>query len=92
MTEELSRYPLYINIVMTMIKYMYWLRLYQHTDMDNLLHETLAENNDMAYNNHSCWLSCIQSIFNEFIYNNPKSIKENNNLVAIKKEVPRIKI
>jgi hypothetical protein len=43
---------------------MYWLRLYQNTDMDNLLHEALAENNDMAYNNHSCWLSCIQSIFN----------------------------
>jgi hypothetical protein len=60
MIEELSRYPLYINIVMTM----YWLRLYQNTDMDNLLHEALAENNDMAYNNHSCWLSCIQSIFN----------------------------
>ena len=84
MTEELSRYPLYINIAMTMITYMYWLRLYQHTDMDNLLHETLAENNDMAYNNHSCWLSCIQSIFNEcalsHLYNNPKSI------------MPRIKI
>lgn len=59
---------------MTMIKYMYWLRLYQNTDIDNLLHEALAENLDTANNNHSCWLSCLQSIVIECalsnLYNN----------------------
>jgi hypothetical protein len=34
----------------------------------------------------------VYKVFLINLYNNPKSIKENNNLVAIKKEVPRIKI
>ena len=83
---ELGRYPLYINIIMNMIKY--WLRLYQNTGEDSLLHEALAENIGMVNNNQDCWLSCIENIFNEcslsHLYRNPRSIK-NKNLLAIKK-------
>ena len=52
------------------------------------MHEALAENLDTANNNHSCWLSCLQSIVIECalsnLYNNTSYTELKKNSVAIK--------
>ncbi|CAC5376274.1 unnamed protein product [Mytilus coruscus] len=74
---ELGRFPLYIDIIMSMVKY--WIRLYNDKPKDALLSGALAENITMIDNNQQCWLSCIKCILNEcglsHFYKNPKSIK-----------------
>ncbi|CAC5376152.1 unnamed protein product [Mytilus coruscus] len=83
---ELDRFPLYIDIIMSMIKY--WIRLYNDKPKDALLSGALAENITMIDNNQQCWLSCIKCILNEcglsHFYKNPKSIK-NNFLLVLRK-------
>ncbi|CAG2198756.1 unnamed protein product [Mytilus edulis] len=46
---ELGRFPLYIDIIMSMVKY--WIRLYNDKPKDALLSEALAENITMIDNN-----------------------------------------
>lgn len=59
---ELGRYPLYIDIVISMIKY--WIRL--HEDKTNcILKAALDENNKMHNNGQHCWVSCIYYILKE---------------------------
>ena len=58
MVGELGRYPLYIDIVISMIKY--WIRL--HEDKTNCI---LDENNKMHNNGQHCWVSCIYYILKE---------------------------
>ena len=59
---ELGRYPLYIDIVINMIKY--WIRL--HEDKTNcMLKAALDENNKMHNNGQHCWVSCIYYILKE---------------------------
>ena len=69
---ELGRYPLYIDIVISMIKY--WIRL--HEDKINcILKAALDENNKMHNNGQHCWVSCIYYILKEFdmlkMFNSP---------------------
>jgi hypothetical protein len=50
------RYPLYIDIVISMIKY--WIRL--HEDKTNcILKAALDENNKMHNNGQHCWVGLI---------------------------------
>ena len=83
---ELGRFPLYIDIIMSMVKY--WIRLYDEKPKDILLFEALSENITMVNNNQQCWLSCIKSILNEcglsHFYSNPKSLK-NRFLLRLRK-------
>jgi hypothetical protein len=59
---ELGRYPLYIDIVISMIKY--WIRL--HEDKTNcILKAALDVNNKMHNNGQHCWVSCIYYILKE---------------------------
>jgi hypothetical protein len=72
MVGELGRYPLYIDIVISMIKY--WIRL--HEDKINcILKAALDENNKMHNNGQHCWVSCIYYILKEFdmlkMFNSP---------------------
>ena len=82
---ELGRYPLYIDVVLSMIKY--WIRFHDHKNKisDNLLTEALKENYSMSEENQHCWLTCIKTILYEIgmndIYHNPakctkKTIKD----------------
>ena len=69
---ELGRYPLYIDIVISMIKY--WIRL--HEDKTNCILKTaLDENNKMHNNGQHCWVSCIYYILKELdmlkMFNSP---------------------
>jgi hypothetical protein len=56
---ELGRYPLYIDTIISMIKY--WVRLCQNknTHHDPLLREAYEENLLIHGNNEPCWLRCI---------------------------------
>ena len=54
---ELGRYPLYIDTIISMIKY--WVRLCKNTHHDPLLWEASEENLLMYGNNEPCWLRCI---------------------------------
>ena len=62
MVGELGRYSLYIDIVISMIKY--WIRLYE--DKTNcILKAALDENDKMHNNGQHCWVSCIYYILKE---------------------------
>ena len=54
---ELGRYPLYIDTIISMIKY--WVRLCKNTHHDPLLREAYEDNLLMYGNNEPCWLRCI---------------------------------
>ena len=82
---ELGRYPLYIDVVLSMIKY--WIRFHDHKNKisASLLTEALKENYSMYEENQHCWLICIKTILHEIgmndIYHNPtkcakKTIKD----------------
>jgi hypothetical protein len=59
---KLGRYPLYIDIVISMIKY--WIRL--HEGKTNcILKAALDENDKMHNNGQHCWVSCIYYILKE---------------------------
>ena len=70
---ELGRYPLYIDVILSMIKY--WIRL--NTTTSNLLTEALNENYKMFENNQHCWINCIYMILKELdmlkIFTSPKT-------------------
>jgi hypothetical protein len=53
---ELGRFPLYIDIIMSMVKY--WIRLHDETPKDTVLFEALSENITMVNNNQNCYTSC----------------------------------
>lgn len=61
---ELGRYPIYIDIVSSMLKY--WTRLENDKTGDKLLSHALAENLLMIENNQNCWLSSIKNILKKF--------------------------
>ena len=60
MYGELGRYPLYIDMVLAMVKY--WLRLSKDSVTDNLLKGTLQDNYDMM---KDCWLNCVYMILKD---------------------------
>jgi hypothetical protein len=53
---ELGRFPLYIDIIMSIVKS--WIRLYDETPKDTVLFEALYENITMVNNNQNCYTSC----------------------------------
>lgn len=61
---ELGRYPMYIDVVLSMLKY--WTRLKNNKTGDNLLSHALYENLKMVKSNQNCWLSSIQNILKKF--------------------------
>jgi hypothetical protein len=79
---ELGRYPLYIDIVINMIKY--WIRL--HEDKTNcMLKAALDENNKMHNNGQHCWVSCIYYILKELdMQSNPIFYHVNNNIYILR--------
>ena len=62
---ELGRYPLLIDVVLSMVKY--WVRLNDTKNKitDNLLLETIKENKAMADKNQPCWLTCLKTVLFE---------------------------
>ena len=60
---ELGRYPLYIDVVLSMIKY--WIRFHDHKNKisASLLTEALKENYFMYEENQHCWLTCIKQFY-----------------------------
>ena len=75
---ELGRYPLYIDIIMSILKF--WIRLHNNEPKDALLKETLPENLVIVSLNQQCWLPCIKIILDgcslSYLYDNPQSIKD----------------
>lgn len=73
---ELGRYPLYIDMVIALIRY--WLRLNKESVTDNLLKDALQDNYDMMQTNRNCWLNCVYMILKEFnllaFFHNPQSM------------------
>ena len=57
---KLGRYPLYIDIVLVMIKY--WLRISKDPETDTLMKEALKDNYDIFRKKKDCWLNCIYTI------------------------------
>ena len=57
---ELGRYPFYIDIIISMIKY--WARLCKSNHHDPLLREAYEDNLLMYGNNEPCWLRCIYNL------------------------------
>ena len=60
---ELGRYPLYIDIVVSMLNY--WIRLH-YSKINCLLKAALDENNKMYNNGLHCWVSCVYYILKDF--------------------------
>ena len=62
---ELGRYPLLIDVVLSMVKY--WVRLNDTKNKitDNLLLETIKENKAMVDKNQQSWLTCLKTILIE---------------------------
>ena len=56
---ELRRYSLYIDIVVSILKY--WIRL-QDSKINCLVNASLDENNKMYNNCQRCWVSCVNYI------------------------------
>lgn len=86
---ELGRYPFYIDVIITMLKY--WSHLHTiDASQDRLLSQALKENYLMFNNNQSCWLQCIYLILKELnlvnIFYNPLSLK-NKTLRDIKQKL-----
>lgn len=86
---ELGRYPFYIDVIVTMLKY--WLRLHNlDSSKDKLLCETLKENYSMFENGEHCWLNCIYLILKELkmlnLFHNPQSFT-NRIMFTVKKEL-----
>ena len=52
---ELGSLPLYIDVIMSMFKYLIW--LFDEKPKDSLLDQALSENITMVNNNKQCWLS-----------------------------------
>ena len=86
---ELGRYPLYIDTIMSMIKY--WIRLYNNETKDALLKEGFSENLVMVNSNQQCWLRCIKIILDgcslSYLYDNPQSIKDKTLSIIIQKKL-----
>ena len=61
---ELGRYPMYVDVVLSMLKYV--VRLKSNKTGDNLLYHAFEENLIMVKGNQNCWLSSIQSIVKKF--------------------------
>lgn len=86
---ELGRYPLYIDIVISMVKY--WIRLNSSKVSDKLLASALAENEYMMQNKQKCWLSSVEMILrNCNLFSNYENLlshrsRTNNELTKIKK-------
>ena len=71
---ELGRYPLYLEVLLNMIKY--WARL---TKLDNCLAvEALKTSKDIHAQNHKSWFSCITETFDYF----KKENKKGNNKIT----------
>ena len=66
---ELGRYPLYLEVLLNMVKY--WFRLSEQTD--SLIKEAFEESKNMFNKNKDCWYGSIKSIF-EYLEINPQSI------------------
>ena len=78
---ELGRYPLCIDVIISMIKY--WNRLNNPIVTDKLLFHAVQENLSMVNKNQNCWLNSIRVILQKFTFINSKTII--HNLQAIKK-------
>ena len=60
---ELGRYPLLIDVALSMVKY--WVRLNNTKNKitDNLILESIKENKAMADQNQPYWLTCLKQFF-----------------------------
>jgi hypothetical protein len=85
---ELGRYPLYIDTIISMIKY--WFRLCKNTRHDPLLREAYEENMLMYGNNESCWLRCIHILLKhlnmDHMLTHPENFKSSH-IYSIKKKL-----
>ena len=83
---ELGRYPLYIDTIITMLKY--WLHL--HTIDSYQDSQALKDYYFMFHNNQSCWIQCIYLILKElnllYIFHKPFSLI-NKTLLDIKQKL-----
>jgi hypothetical protein len=59
---ELGRYPLYVDIIISMIKY--WIHLHDDTSSP-ILRAALDENYGMFQSDQHCWVTCIHIILKE---------------------------
>ena len=85
---ELGRYPLYIDTIISMIKY--WVRLCKNTHHDPLLREAYEENLLMYGNNEPCWLICIHILLKHLNMNHMLTHPENfksRHIYRIKKKI-----
>ena len=84
---ELGRYPLYIDIIISMIKY--WVWLCKNTHHDPLLREAYEENLLMYGNNEPCWLRCIHILLKHLnmvhMMTHPENFKSRH-IYSIKKK------
>ena len=85
---ELGRYPLYIDTIISMIKY--WVRLCKSTHHDPLLREAYEENLLMYGNNEPCWLRCIHILLKhlnmDHMLTHPENFKSRH-IYSIKKKI-----
>ena len=86
MYGELGRYPLYIDTIISIIKY--WVRLCKNTHHDPLLREAYEENLLMYGNNEPCWLRCIHILLKhlnmDHMLTHPENFKSSH-IYSIKK-------